>query len=235
MPSTELTSRLHNQEDADIFAGFEQIHDCTNQRFFDGQLDPVGFSFTRNSRCKGALQLDRYMSVDGKVMHGMTVNSEYCQTVGDAGTMTLLASLLVHQARHDLGPEGRNGSRGTPGNIDSWKHKVLAGMGIETFVEDSDEERQLGYGLSFRAVEGGPFDLMCRELLVSGFKLRWRENAANFDPETGEAKSPPPEAKPQTRVCYECPECGLKALAKPTALLACGVCNLAMPPAETGK
>lgn len=234
MQDRAISTKLYNQEDVDIFADFEQVHECTNKAFFEALLDPVVFSFTRNPRCQCAFQPMRYASVDGEMRHGFVLNSEYCQSVGDEVTMVLIGSLVVQQARHDLGPEGRKGSRGTPGNVDSWKHKVLTSIGIETFVADSDEERQLGYGLSFRAIEGGAFDLMCREFIVSGFRFRWRENAANFDPETGEAKSPP-EPKPQTRVSYECPECGLKALAKPAALLACASCNLAMPPAECVK
>lgn len=231
MQNTELSTELYNQYGSDIFADFEQHFDCTIKNFYEGKLEKPVFSFIRNPRSKGAFLAERYASVDGKIRHGITVNSEYCQAIGDAATMDLLALLIVQQARRDLGPEGRNGKRGTPGYIDSWSHKVLSSMGLQTFVEGCEEQRELGYGLSVRRVEDGPFDRMCRELQISGFRFRWRENAPNVDGTDNDEKGAAPEQQQQTRARYECPECGLKALAKPTAKLICGDCNVSMEPA----
>lgn len=222
-------AQLYNQAAADVFADFEHFFDCTNNRFFGDNLERPAFSWIRNPRSKGALLTERYTSVDGKTRHGITVNSEYCQAIGDSACMELIAFLIVQQARRDLGPEGRNGKRGTPGHIDRWSHDKLSIMGLETFVEDSEDSRELGYGLSVRRIDDGPFDLMCKELLVSGFRFRWRENAPNFDPNSEDGRAgAPAEEKQQTRVRYVCPECDLKALAKPSAKLICGSCNLCM-------
>ena len=176
---------------------------------------------------------DRYVSEDGKTAHGIAVNSNYCQAVGVEGSLTLLAFLIVQLARCELGPVGKNGKRGTPGYIDQWCLNVLARIELEPFVEGSNDPRKLGYGLSARLVDGGPFDVMCREMLVTGFRIRWHE--ASDAPRTlndGDVAEQQPASKKQTRTCFECPSCGLKALAKPTALLSCVRCDVAMPPAS---
>ncbi len=235
MLNTRISVGMHSQKGGDVFLDFEQFFECTNKALFESKLEKPVFSFTRNSRCKGAFQPKRYTSVEGQIRHGVTINSEYCQSIGDDGAMNLIGFLLVQQARHDLGPEGRNGKRGTPGNVDVWSLKVLARIGLDPFLENGEEERQTGYGLSVRRVEGGLFDLMCRELAVTGFRFRWRENAPNVDGSVKAGSGMPPEQKKQTRDRYECPECGLVALAKPGVQLACGSCNLAMPRTEPSK
>ncbi len=235
MSTKEAFAQHLNQTDSDVFADFEHFFVCINKSLFEGRLQTPVFSFTRNSRCKGAFQLERYVSVEGSVRHGITLNSEYCRAIGDDGTMNLIGFLAVQQARHDLGPEGRGGKRGTPGNVDIWSLKILSGLGLEPFVENGEDERQTGYGLSVRRVEGGPFDEMCRELVLTGCQFRWRENASNLDGSGEAGPGEAPEPKPQTRDRYECPECGLKALAKPGAQLICGSCNLAMPKTEPTK
>lgn len=233
MQTTAISTKLYSQETAAIFADFERFLGCTSKTHFGANLDEPVFSFIRNPRCKGAFLPERYSSVDGETRHGIAVNSKYCQSIGDDACMDLLAFLFVQLARRDLGPKGRNGKHGTPGYIDSWSHDSLARMGLQTFVEDSEDQRELGYGLSVRRVENGPFDLMCRELVVSGFRFRWHENAANVDTSRDDGKTGvPPEQKEQTRARYVCPECELKALAKPNAKLICGVCNLLMEASE---
>lgn len=236
MSDQNLSTRLYKQDDdgfaSDVFADLDQAFDCTNKTFFEGRLNAPVFSFTRNRRSHGAVLPDRYVSEDGRTAHGIAINSDHCQAVGVEGSLTLLAFLTVQLARRELGPVGKNGKRGTPGYIDSWSLHVLARMALEPFVDGSDDPRKLGYGLSARPIDGGHFDIMCRELLVAGFRIRWHE-ASDFDPgpNDGDAAGTEPAPKKQTRTCFECPSCGLKALAKPTALLNCGQCHVPMPPA----
>lgn len=235
MFNTKYSVELYNQEDGDVFADADRFFGCTSKTLFEGRLSVPVFSFTRNPRSKGAFLPKRYASVEGTVRHGIALNSEHCQAIGDDGTMDLLGFLIVQQARRDLRPEGRNGKRGTPGNVDVWILNICSGIGLDLFSEQDGEDRQTGYGLTVRRIEGGPFDLMCRELVVSGFRFRWRENTPNVDGDEATGPNTPPEQKKQTRDRYECPECELIALAKPGAKLTCGSCNLPMPKTEPSK
>jgi len=210
-----------NNKDVKVFDDFKAIFDCTNNTFFEGQLSCPVFSFSRNPRLKGAFLSDRYFSVDGKLAHGVVLNSDYARSVGEVSTMALLGFLIAQLARAELGPLGKNGLRGTPGYVDAWARDQLLSMGL-TPVASGDDARQLGYGLSVTIEDGGAFDLMCRELLVSDFAIRWHESPVA--PETNDDK--PAEATPSkpSRARFLCEDCGLIAHAKPEALLLCG-CN----------
>lgn len=229
-PSTRLYKRSEGA--AEIFADLENIFACTNKTFFESRLSTPQFSFTSNPRSSGAFLPNRYASIDGGRAHGIAINSKHCQAAGDQDSMALVAFLSVQLARHEVGPESKNGKRGTPAYIDAWCRVVLDSMGLGTFVENSDDPRQLGYGLSVRVIEGGAFDHMCREMLVSGFRIRWHETALSPGEDSEEQVGSPPKVQKPSRVSYECPDCGLKALAKPGAMLGCWRCQLAMPPAS---
>ncbi len=210
-----------NSRDAKVFDDFKAIFDCTNKTFFNGQLSCPVFSFSRNPRLKGAFLPERYLSVDGKRAHGIVLNSDYARGVGDAASMALLGFLIVQSARFVLGPEGKNGLCGTPGYVDAWTRDQLLSIGLLP-VAEGDDPRQLGYGLSVIAEDNGAFDLMCRELLVSGFAIRWHERpvATEADDDAPAEEKPP---KP-SRARFLCEDCGLIAHAKPSAHFLCG-CN----------
>lgn len=214
-----LNVQPKNNKDAKVFDDFNAIFDCTNNTFFDGQLTYPVFSFSRNPRLKGAFLSDRYFSVDGKLAHGIVLNSDHARGVGDAATMALLGFLIAQLARAELGPVGKNGSRGTSGYVDAWTRDQLLSMGLMPSAAD-DDVRQLGYGLSVTAVEDGAFDLLCREMLVSGFAIRWHERpvATETDDDAPTEEKPP---KP-SRARFLCEDCGLIAHAKPSAHLLCG-------------
>lgn len=210
-----------NNKDAKVFDDFKAIFDCTSNTFFDGQLTYPVFSFSRNPRLKGAFLADRYFSVDGKFAHGVVLNSDYARAVGDTATIALLGFLIAQLARRKLGPAGKNGLRGTPGYVDAWTRDKLLSMGL-TPTSDDDDPRQLGYGLSANVEEDGAFDLMCCEMLVSGFAIRWHERpVATESDDDAPAKEKPP--KP-SRARFLCEDCGLIAHAKPSAHFLCG-CN----------
>ena len=210
-------------EDAKVFADFEAVFDCTNNTFFAGKLRPATFSFTRDPRVKSAFLRDRYQSINGQSAHRIVLNSEYARSIGYPGTMELIGFSIAQLAHAELGPEGKNGKRGTPGYIDGWTREQLLRMGLRPFAKD--DERQLGYGLSVSAVADCPFDLMCREMLVAGFAIRWRERpAADAEAEDAGPEGAEPQPKKPSRARFQCRDCGLIAHAKPSTHLLCG-CN----------
>lgn len=225
----DLTNQPNQQDDkylhAQVFGDFETIFDCTNKSFFEGKLTKPVMSFSRNPRLRGALLVGRYTSIEGGLAHGFVVNSEYCRAIGDEGSIQLIGFLNAQLARQELGPVNKKGKRGTPGYVDGWTRKVMLAMGLLPFAE-GDKDRQLGYGLSVAVEENGPLDLMCRELIVSGFRIRWHERpvaSGNDDTDSDDAPEPP-KPKKQTRARFECTDCGTKAWSSPKAALICS-CN----------
>lgn len=74
---------------------------------------------------------------------------------------------------------------------------------------------ETGVQMTHFIVEGGPFDLACRELLDGGVRIAW------------EAPRPQRGIRPKSKVKYTCP-CGKNAWAKPNAKLVCGECGDSM-------
>src|SRR5262245_27281161 len=76
--------------------------------------------------------------------------------------------------------------------------------------------QRTGQRMSHYIVSEGPFDQTCTNLLTRGFTLSWhdraREDAGGAEPTN-------------TRAKYTCSGCGLKAWAKPNAVLICGACD----------
>lgn len=222
------TQSALNAEDAKVFADFEEIFDCTNKTFFDGCLKRPQFSFSRDPRVKSALLRDRYQSVDGQSAHGICLNSEFARSLGDAGCITLIGFSIAQLARADIGPNGKNGKPETPGYVDDWTRKLLLSIGLRPFAFGEIEERQLGYGLSVDLIQDGPFDLMCRAMLVGGFAIRWHERPAASPEADADSDAEQPQPKKQTRARFQCSDCGLIAHAKPSAHLLCGCNGLAL-------
>lgn len=218
-----LNVHLSEPKGTKVFADFDQVFDCTNKTFFSGKLTRPQFSFSRDPRVRVAFLKDRYISTDGVKAHGIVLNSEVTRAIGDASTMALIGLSIAQLARAEFGPIGKNGKRGTPGYIDTWTRETLLWMGLRPVAGDEGDDRQLGYGLLVVVKDDGPFDLMCRAMLVDGFTIRWSEHpTVPDDTEDADPNTSPPQQPKQTRSRFQCCDCGLIALAKPSAHLLCG-------------
>ena len=80
--------------------------------------------------------------------------------------------------------------------------------------------KTIGQRMSHYVISGGPFDRASRKLLAKGFDVAWAEAMTQ---KIASSMTPSPEKA--GRVRWGCPNCKLKAWAKPTALLVCGECN----------
>jgi len=87
--------------------------------------------------------------------------------------------------------------------------------------------KQTGQSMTHYVIEGGAFDLACRELLATGWRLQWEQPARQVA-SAGGAKGAGGESPKATRRKFACPQCGLTAQAKPTAKLVCGACLVEM-------
>lgn len=91
-------------------------------------------------------------------------------------------------------------------------------------------ERYLSYQLE-TATGLTPFDLACRELLITGFLIDWHDAPRRgTDSATGDigGDAPKSDKKSGKRERFTCPGCGLNAWAKHSARLQCGECSATM-------
>lgn len=212
---------------AAVFEDLIECFDCANKKHFGGALSQPVMSFTRHPKVKCCFLPKRYQRLDGVTVHGFMVNSDYCLSVGDKKTMHLVGFLMVQQARQKFGPVNKKGKYGTPGYVDAWCKQRLLEIGLIPTHDGTLKGKQTGYGLSVLAEDGGFFDLMCREMLVGGFRIRWHERSVVSHDKSADAAGDAidkPTPKKQTRARFDCLDCGLKAWTKPSATLLCA-CN----------
>jgi len=87
--------------------------------------------------------------------------------------------------------------------------------------------KKTGQSMTHYIVAGGPFDLVCQELLATGWQLLW-EQPRQVAPAGGTKGASGGETQKSTRQKFSCPQCKLAAYAKPTARLVCGECQVEM-------
>lgn len=206
-----------------------------NERLFDGKLPDCILSFARHKNMLGYFCVDRFESQSGAISHEIAMNPVYLRSCGDAGALSTLVHELCHLWRYEFGPPNRGGGKGARGYHDLvWVKKMLE-VGLIPTDTGLPDGKMTGYSVSHLVVEGGQFDLDCKELLASGFKLNWRDrhipdvaNESDEDSATDAGSNPKPKKK-KDRVKFTCAECDLNAWAKPSAPLVCGKCGIPMP------
>ena len=185
-------------------------------------------------RDRGTDLHENVKSQSGTVAHEIAMNPVYLRSQGDAGALSTFVHELCHLWRHEFGPPNRGGGKGARGYHDL----VWAGKRLEVGLIPTDtglpDGKMTGYRVSHLIVEGGLFDIDCKELLASGFKINWHdrffpvtddETDEDIDDDTGDTPKP---KKKKDRVKFTCDECGLNAWAKPSARLVCGSCGIPM-------
>lgn len=88
--------------------------------------------------------------------------------------------------------------------------------------------RKTGQHMTHYVIEGGAFDIACRDLLATGWRLQWEQPARQTPAQGGSAGATGGESPKATRRKFTCATCKLTAQAKPTARLVCGECLVEM-------
>lgn len=88
--------------------------------------------------------------------------------------------------------------------------------------------KRTGQHMTHFIIEGGAFDLACRDLLATGWQLQWEQPARQTPAPGGSKGATGGESPKATRRKFTCANCKLTAQAKPTARLVCGECQVEM-------
>lgn len=121
-----------------------------------------------------------------------------------------ILSTLVHEMVHLWQFHHGNPSRHGYHNRE-WADRMQA-LGLMPSSTGAPGGQRTGQRMTHYVIAGGRFDVACRELLATGWRLQWEE------PET------PPELVRATRQRFVCPTCRLIAYSQPSAWLICGGC-----------
>ena len=204
----------------------DHAYDFFNARLFDRTLPRCLITLSSGRRHAAGYFRPTYFSQDRatEVIDEIGMNPEHFKDLESyLGT-------LVHEMAHLW--QARFGKAGTRGYHNrAWASKMLE-LGLSPFNVNSPKE-MTGVRVSHTIMAGGPFEVACRELLDTGFSVRWKhvpEELPAEDPEEAEPEDSKvalrKEQKKASKTPFHCPKCGLRAWSKPTSKLMCGSCRI---------
>ena len=115
--------------------------------------------------------------------------------------------------QHHFGKPSRNGYHNR-----QWADTMDA-IGLCPSSTGQPDDSRTGQRVSHYIASGGPFDQACARLLARGFTLSWHDRTRE---DAGDTKPT------NTRMKCTCPACRVNAWAKPSIVLVCGSCHIAL-------
>jgi len=211
-PSSTVETVRAASPTAEIYGALQTAFDWFNARLFGAALPACLVTLQRKDhRVMGYYSPNRFTAPGGETVDEIAMNPAHFGAVPE--TLSTLAHEMAHLWQEHCGKPSRAGYHN-----EEWATKMDA-IGLAPRSSDGKGKRT-GQKMTHEIVNGGAFDVACRELLADpAFVLRWREVAAALGEKT--------KAKP-TRAKFSCPDCGANAWAKPAAKLICGECEIRM-------
>ena len=201
----------------ETYTEFQTAYDFFNGRLFNGELPPCLITLQRKNRAYGYFSPSRFGAIgDGTTTDEIAMNP--CHFANRPAKETL--STLVHEMAHLWQEHFGNPPRRCYHDKE-WAAKMDE-LGLTPSSTGEPGGKRTGQNMTHYIEEGGAFDVVCDDLLSTGFKLSWADRASDQD-DAAKAKS-----KSGKRAKYTCPGCGLNAWAKAEAKLMCGECEVIM-------
>lgn len=228
------SNSLPRRPTTEVSAEWQFFFSYFNERLFDNTLPDCIITFTQHPLAQGYFCAAAFRDRNGTVAHEIAMNPSYFH-LGDTESFQTLVHEMAHLWRHLHGKRNRKGGHGAPGYHDAvWADRMEA-IGLMPSDTGKPDGKRTGYHMREYVIEGGPFDLACRELLISGHGVNWRDSRQPFgigdpfadmgEPEAAGLGPVPPPRRRKTRARFECPICSVKAWSRPSARLACSACD----------
>lgn len=207
------------------------IYTIMNRCLFGGRLPRCMITLERRGNAYGYFRPRAFENLEGTTAHQIALNPACFTAFGDVEAYQTLAHEMCHLWREEFGPRNKNGSTGTQGyHCKHWVRKMEE-IGLIPSHTGKPGGRKTGYRVADYLKEGGPLDLLIRQILIHGLRIDWRDPfiagrraGASAEAADGAAAAP----RRRTRDKFSCPRCQQNARAKPTAKLICGLCHIPM-------
>lgn len=213
---------------------FQNSFAFLNQRLFGGVLPDCMITFSTNRRALGYFCAGAFENRDRNVAHEISMNPRYLGVRPDAESFATFVHEMGHLARHVSDRPNRKGGKGKGGYHDRVWADIMESVGLMPSTTGAPGGKRTGYVMSHYIIPGGPFEVAWRELFESGLFIDWRAARALDAGEVsggevagGEEPAPPPR---NTRTCFVCSGCDVRAWARRSARLSCNDCTLALVP-----
>lgn len=191
---------------------FQEAYTYFNQRLFNNKLPNVMITLQHHSKFYGYFWQDKFVTrgneTETKIAE-IAMNPDLFHGRSDKDILSTLVHEQVHCLQSMIGKPGKRGYHNKQWGV------MMKAIGLHPSNTGQPGGKEIGEKMTHYIMPNHTFDIVCNELLASGYKLEWQSYAANPNK---------PKKKP-TRAKFVCPECDQQAMAKPTAELLCGACS----------
>lgn len=161
---------LHNTEQSptiDTYSELNQAFDFFNNKLFGGELPKCLITMQRNKRVKGFYSEGRFVNEDGTSMDEIAMNPEYFGVQPLPVTLSTLVHEQSHLWQYKFGKPSRTGYHNH-----EWANKMQE-VGLMPTDTGEPEGKKVGQKITHYIMDGGLFELACKELMSTNFSLSW--------------------------------------------------------------
>ena len=216
------------------YGALQAAFDFFNAELFADRLTPVVFVFFRKKNMCGCFRPAawRKRSRGGAVEQSerradeIALNPDYLLERGELDVLSTLVHEQVHQLQLLVGSPSRKNYHNA-----EWAGMAEA-VGLTPTTTGQPGGARVGQKMDHLIVPGGPFEAAALRLLDGGWDFEWEARSPQSilmgaddgasGGAVGEGENPDPPAP--SKLTYRCPQCGLRAWAKPATNLMCGDC-----------
>ena len=191
------------------YISLQQAFDFFNNRLFEDTLPPVFITFQRQKKGYGYYWSEKLESRKDKTkIAEIALNIASFHKRRDIDIFSTLVHEMVHHWQFCYGHPSRTGYHNMEWAVQMQK------IGLMPSNTGLPEGKITGQHMTHYTMEGGYFDLACKELIHSGISIDWQSS------EEGKAKKP---AINKTK--YTCLNCDYNVWGKAGLLFSCEECG----------
>ena len=230
----------------ETYSELQQAYDFFNQKLFDDRLPPCLITLQRYNRAFGFFASDQFGNrKTGEVTDEIAMNPSFFAIRPVKKILSTLAHEMVHLDQQHNGEPGRGRYHNK-----EWS-KMMEGIGLMPSSTGEPGGKKVGDKVSHYIIEGGPFDLVCDELITDEFTLSWVDRFPPYiptalkpkggegedeeeyerEPSEGEDEEnlgelsieiPKGPVNKSNRCKFRCSGCGAQTWGKPSLKVLCG-------------
>lgn len=226
-PAPAETAQPDSQLSGRQYSLLQRAFDFFNVRLFAGELPQVLLTLHRHKKAAGYFWADQFTLArpadkknglfEARSVHEIALNPEcFLESVPSERTLSTLGHEMAHLWQEEF---GKKKPRKCYHNKE-WASKMEE-IGLMPSTTGAKGGKKTGQSCSHYIIPDGPFAVACKRFLE-------QVGSAILVTSPPKLKLVSLKEKKKLKARFECPVCGMKAWAKPTAKLTCGECNKPM-------
>jgi predicted SprT family Zn-dependent metalloprotease len=189
-----------------------------NRGLFNGALPDCLITLQRQAKTFGYFSPRKFAAIDGDTLvDEIALNPSHFRVCTPKDTASTIAHEMTHLWQEHFGKPSRSGYHNQ-----EWA-TAMRRIGLQPF-STNDPDKETGYSVNHRIVDGGPFDLSYQAFEATGQTLRW-----------GDAFQPNDEKRKPKRLTFVCPGCDQKVQGVAKIRVRCDPCDLLMVVRHKGE